>query len=254
MLDQVHGWVREAGEIALRMRNGIKTQRKPDRSVVTAADTAIETLLRAYIRTAYPTHAILGEEQGGGDPDAPYLWAIDPIDGTSSFANGLPVWGVSVGLLHHGVPVLGCFHMPLIDEWYEADLDGPALFNGSPIEVATTDLRDSEAWICVPSNVHRRYNIEYPGKVRVLGSVAAYVAYVARGTAAGALIGWAKVWDVAGTFAVLQRAGGEACYLQSGQPVELAPYLDGQSIKGPLVVGSPQAVAMLRNGISIRSP
>lgn len=252
MIEQVHGWVVEAAQIALRLRHNIETRRKADRSIVTAADTEIETLLRDRIGAAYPAHAILGEEQGGSDLDAEYLWVLDPIDGTSSFAQGLPVWGVSVGLLHQGVPVLGCFYLPVLDEWYEVDLTGPARCNGLPIEVKQTDLQDPESWICVPSNIHRRYHVSYPGKVRVLGSLAAYLCFVARGSAAGALIGWGKVWDIAAALAVLQRAGGDACYLDTGTPVDLRALIRGQSPRAPIIAGSPSAIKMLQAHITVR--
>ncbi len=253
MLAMVHNWVDEASEIARRSYNHVTMRRKPDHSPVTVADEQIETLLRTRIRAAYPDHTILGEEQGTSGVNSPYVWALDPIDGTTNFGYGLPIWGISVGLLHHGVPVLGCFYMPLLEEWYEADLTGPALFNGEPMAVAADNLlHDTEAWICVPSNVHRRYRIDYRGKVRVLGSAAAYVSYVARGKAVGALLGRVKIWDVAATFAILARAGGAPRYLQSASPVELGPLLDGRSAPAPIIVGSPAALDLLQATITLR--
>lgn len=250
-LDQVRTWARESGAIALHYYNAVEARRKPDRSMVTAADEEIERLLRERIMAAYPQHGIVGEEGKNHNAGAEYVWALDPIDGTGAFVSGLPVWGISIGLLQHGRPVLGCMYMPALDEWYEADLDGPALFNSRPTEVLRTDLLDSESWICAPSNAHRRYDITYPGKVRSLGSMAAYVCYVARGTAAGALVGRPKLWDVAAGLAVLDRAGGAALLL-SGAPLDLQPMLQGQSAPEPVIVGSPAALDMLRAHIQIR--
>jgi myo-inositol-1(or 4)-monophosphatase len=250
-LEQVRTWAREAGAIALHYYNAVEARRKPDRSVVTAADEEIERLLRERIMRTYPEHGIVGEEGNNHHSMAEYLWALDPIDGTSAFVSGLPVWGISIGLLQRGRPVLGCFYMPVLDEWYEADLDGPALFNGQPTEVLRENLLDSESWICVPSNIHRQYAIDYPGKVRSLGSMAAYVCYVARGTAAGALVGRPKLWDVAAGLAVLERAGG-AAQLLSGGPLDLHPMLQGQSAPEPVIVGSPAALAMLQARIQVR--
>jgi fructose-1,6-bisphosphatase/inositol monophosphatase family enzyme len=251
-LQQVRAWAREAGQIGLHYYNAVEARRKPDRSYVTAADEEIEVLLRARIKAAYPDHGIVGEEQGQQNIDAEYLWALDPIDGTGAFVSGLPIWGISIGLLRHGQPILGCFYMPVMDEWYEADLTGPALFNGQPIEVMRDGLLDSEAWICVPSNVHRRYTIDYPGKIRSLGSMAAYVCYVARGTAAGALVGQPKLWDVAAGMAVLERAGGIARLLRSGAPLDVRAMLSGRSAPEPVVVGSPATVALLLERIRLR--
>lgn len=250
-LEQVRTWATEAGAIALHYYNAVEVRRKPDRSVVTAADEEIERLLRERIMATYPQHGIIGEEGKNHQLDAEYLWALDPIDGTSAFVGGLPVWGISIGLLQRGRPVLGCFYMPAVGEWYEADLQGPALFNGQPTEVLRDGLLDSESWICVPSNVHRQYNINYPGKVRSLGSMAAYLCYVARGTAAGALVGRPKLWDVAAGLAVLTRAGG-AARLLSGAPLDLNTMLQGQPAPEPVIIGSLAALDMLQSRIQIR--
>lgn len=249
MIEQVHSWAEEAGHIALHYFNVAETRIKADRSVVTEADIQIETLLRERIGAAYPEHAIIGEEQGGALIEAEYLWAIDPIDGTSGFTQGLPIWGISIGLLRYGVPVLGSVYLPLIGEWYEVDLEGPATFNGHPLQVTTGNLLDSEAWICVPSNIHRRYAIDFPGKVRSLGSVAAYLCYVARGTAAGALVGRAAIWDIAAGLAILRRAGGDMHLLESGEVLDLRGMLTGRPPAEPLIAGSPAALTLLRERI-----
>lgn len=251
-LEQIREWAREAGEIARHYYNAVEARRKADRSMVTTADEEIERLLRARIMAAYPQHGILGEEGKNHQTSAEYLWAIDPIDGTGAFVSGLPIFGISIGLLRHGHPVLGCFYMPVLDEWYEAGLGGPARFNGAPIEVLRHDLLDSEAFICVPSNVHRRYTINYPGKVRSLGSMAAYVCYVARGTAAGAVIGRPRLWDVAAGLAILERAGGGARLLRSRTPLDVRTMLDRQPAPEPVVVGSPEAVELLLDRVKVR--
>lgn len=251
-LEQVRGWAQEAGRIALQYYNVVEARRKADRSFVTAADEEIEQMLRARIKAAYPQHGILGEEQGRYHTDAEYLWVLDPIDGTAAFVSGIPIWGISIGLLQHGRPILGCFYMPALDEWYEADVAGPALFNRQPTEVTHDDLLDSEAWIGVPSNVHRRYTINYPGKVRSLGSMASYLCYVARGTAVGALVGRPKLWDIAAGLAILQRAGGDARLLHSRASLDVGVMLKGQPAPEPVVVGSPEAVEMLLDCIQVR--
>ncbi len=251
-LQIVHGWAEEAGEISRHYFNRVEAQIKADRSVVTAADVEIEHLLRERIHATYPDHSIIGEEQGGDRSNAPYAWAIDPLDGTSNFVEGLPIWGTSIGLLHHGVPILGCFYMPLVGDWYEVGIEGPALFNGRPIHATTDDLLDSEAWICVPSNVHRRYQIVHPGKVRSLGSLAAHLCYVARGTAVGAIIGAPYIWDMAAGLALLHRAGGDIRSLKDGQPIDLST-LGRDKPQQPLIAGSPAAVAMLRERVNIRT-
>ena len=116
-LAQVRTWARDGGKIALRYYNAVEVQRKADHSFVTAADVEIEALLRARITAAYPDHGILGEEDQPHDLAAEYVWALDPIDGTTAFVEGVPIWGISIGLLRRGEPVFGTFYMPAIDEW-----------------------------------------------------------------------------------------------------------------------------------------
>jgi fructose-1,6-bisphosphatase/inositol monophosphatase family enzyme len=253
-LEQVRGWAREAGAIAMRYYNAVEVRRKLDRSPVTAADEEIEALLRARIAAAYPTHGVLGEEQGLHAIDAEYVWVIDPIDGTGSFVDGLPLWGISIGLLHRARPVLGSFYMPALDEWYEADRSGPALFNGTPTTVKRDDLLDSEAYLAVPSNMHRRYRIDYPGKVRSIGSTAAAICYVARGSAAGALVGWPKLWDIAAGLVLLERAGGAAWLLRSQQPLDIRTMLRGEYPAEPVIVGSPEALELMAERIQVLRP
>lgn len=88
---------------------------------VTEADRAAETVIRRHIRQNFPTHGILGEEFDAENPDAEYLWVIDPIDGTRAFICGLPVWGTLIGLMRGGNPVMGLMHQPYTGETFIGD-------------------------------------------------------------------------------------------------------------------------------------
>ncbi|WP_029004132.1 histidinol-phosphatase [Azorhizobium doebereinerae] len=88
---------------------------------VTEADRAAEQVMRRMISTAFPEHGIIGEEFGLERPDAAYVWALDPIDGTKSFISGMPAWGTLIGLLKDGKPVYGMMHQPFIKERFFGD-------------------------------------------------------------------------------------------------------------------------------------
>lgn len=88
---------------------------------VTEADRAAEVAMRRLIAAQFPGHGILGEEFGAEHLDAPYVWAIDPIDGTKSFLSGLPVWGTLIGLLHNGRPCYGLMNQPFTRERFFGD-------------------------------------------------------------------------------------------------------------------------------------
>ncbi|MGU3496594.1 histidinol-phosphatase [Xanthobacteraceae bacterium A53D] len=88
---------------------------------VTEADRAAEQVMRRMITAAFPEHGIIGEEFGLERPDARYVWALDPIDGTKSFISGMPAWGTLIGLLKDGAPVYGMMHQPFIGERFFGD-------------------------------------------------------------------------------------------------------------------------------------
>jgi myo-inositol-1(or 4)-monophosphatase len=96
---------------------------------VTAADRAAETTMRALIARTFPEHGVIGEELGDQRPDAEYVWAIDPIDGTKSFIAGMPVWGTLIALTRGGKPVYGMMHQPFTRERFTGD-GGAARYRG----------------------------------------------------------------------------------------------------------------------------
>ncbi len=96
---------------------------------VTEADRAAEQAMRALIRSTFPAHGIIGEEFENVAAQAPYTWALDPIDGTKSFIAGLPAWGTLIGLLKDGDPVYGMMHQPFIGERFFGD-GGAARYRG----------------------------------------------------------------------------------------------------------------------------
>lgn len=248
---EVREWVREAGRYARRYFNNVAVQRKADRSLVTQADLEVEQLLRSRIAARYPDHGIMGEEQDEGAVDREFVWCLDPIDGTGAFVAGLPTWCVSVGLLRDGRPYLGVIYLPILDDCYWADADGPAYRNETPIRVSDTTTIDSQDWISIPSYAHRRFQINFPGKTRVLSSVAADCCYVARGSSLGALIGWANLWDLAAGLAIARTAGAVAVDL-NGAPLETAPLLDRRRMSEPIIIAPPHLAEFLRQTIARR--
>lgn len=89
---------------------------KEDKTLVTQADREAEAVMRDLIRKAYPHHGLLGEEFGPENTSAEFVWTLDPIDGTLSFAKGCPLFGTLIGLLHAERPILGAIHNPLLDQ------------------------------------------------------------------------------------------------------------------------------------------
>lgn len=245
---EVRAWAYAGGEIARSYFNNVARERKADRTWVTRADVEIEQLLRERIAARYPDHGIMGEEQGVGAIDREFVWSLDPLDGTGAFVSGLPIWGVSIGLLRAGAPYLGVIYLPMLDDCYWSAAAGPAYRNDTPIQVSAATMIDSNDWISVSSHAHRTYQINFPGKTRSLSSVAADFCYVARGSSLGALIGRANLWDIAAGLAILRAAGGVAVTL-SGQPLATHDLLDGRRINEALIISTPTLIEQLQGYI-----
>ena len=248
-LTEIAGWAAEGGAIARRYFNHVTAQQKPDHSLVTIADLTIERLLVDRITARYPQHGIIGEEQSRRAGDGEYLWAIDPLDGTAAFVAGLPLWCVSIGLLRHGQPLLGVIYVPLLEDTYAAGPGTGALLNGQPIAVLPPGAAPSSDWLAVPSDIHR-YQVNLRVKLRSIGSTAASICYVARGSAAGALVSRASIWDLAAALAILSAAGGTSAYLADGAPLDLTALSDGRETSGPTLYAAADRVAALRDGLT----
>src|SRR6185295_10857206 len=204
----------------------VAAERKADRTLVTAADRAVEELLVARLSALLPDAGIVGEEGTARPGRAAEVVVIDPIDGTAAFVAGLPTWCVCIGILRGGEPVAGVVHLPAAGETYVA-VDGRAWWNDGPLTALGPPVGEGDRFIVTHAKAHLRYRIDYRGKVRSLGSTAYHVALVARGVADAALVGRAHVWDLAAPGAVLSAVGGRYEYLRGGA-VDLGTMLDGR--------------------------
>jgi myo-inositol-1(or 4)-monophosphatase len=241
--------VRAAGDIALQHFRQVTTTRKADNTVVTVADHQVESFLRDALGQAFPADILLGEELGTREGRSGRVWAIDPIDGTAAYAAGLPVWGVSVGILDDWEPKAGILYLPLLNELYLSH-GQDALFNGQPIHVDDSQNIDDESFLSVTSVAHRKYRIAFIGKTRALGSTAANMCYVARGTAVAALVGRPSLWDIAGALPILRAAGGDLRYL-SRCPLDLSKLADGRRCPEPVLAGAPWALDYFSSRIEL---
>ena len=111
---------------------------KEDRTIVTQADREAETVMRELIRKSYPQHGILGEEFGRENTSAEFVWTLDPIDGTISFARGCPLFGTLIGLLHGGKPILGAINHPVLNQLCIGNNTETTL-NGRTVRLRGTD-------------------------------------------------------------------------------------------------------------------
>ena len=135
--------IAEARACALKYwTQGFEVATKPDRTLVTEADRAVEALIRARLTSAFPADGIYGEEQGAERLDAGRVWVIDPIDGTQAFVLGVPVFAILIALVEGGQVVQAVADFPAMDVQVSAAKGQGALFAGRAAQVSTCqDLR-----------------------------------------------------------------------------------------------------------------
>jgi myo-inositol-1(or 4)-monophosphatase len=230
--------VTEAGERARQYFRNVTAERKPDRTLVTAADRAIEQFLVGALPALAPDVRIIGEELGTSGPeDAAYTLTIDPIDGTSAFVAGLPTWCVTIGVVCDGRAIAGITHLPMTGETYVAD-GGVASWNGHVLAATSQPRAEGDLFMLTHSDYHRGSRVRFPGKMRALGSTAYHMALVARGAAIAAVLGRPRIWDIAAGAALIAAVNGGLRY-RSGGPVELAPLLAGERAPDSIVAAAP---------------
>ncbi|NNE44154.1 MAG: inositol monophosphatase [Gemmatimonadetes bacterium] len=211
---------REAGDI-LRSYVGksFDVRRKGDVDLVTEADGASEEHIVSFLRREFPEHSILAEEGGAsGDRGAEFQWVVDPLDGTTNFAHGLPLWSVSIGLLRHGEPYVGVVHDPSRGECFSAARGHGTACNGVPVRVSrVTALEEALLVTGFPYDIrtssvnnldHFRRFMLRSRAVRRLGSAALDLGYVACGRFDAFWELKLHPWDVAAGALLVREAGG----------------------------------------------
>ncbi len=251
---RVRNWVIEAGAIALKYyQTQLLKHQKSDHSPVTEADRVVENFLLDRIQQASSAYDydIIAEESVGNWQNKEFLWAVDPIDGTRVFINGVPLWCISIGLLKNGEPYRGVVYLPVTNDIYYTDDNGHPFWNRRPLKGLLATTWDNDSFIAVPSGAHRYFDIQFR-RLRALGAVATHHVFVASGVSVAALHRKVNVWDIAGAHAILSAAGGQAVYLD-GAPLSLSQVLSrGQTMcQGPILAGHPM---VLENLIQLIKP
>jgi myo-inositol-1(or 4)-monophosphatase len=195
---------------------------KDDASPVTAADRGAEELMRARIARAFPGHGIIGEEFGSERPDAEWVWVLDPIDGTKSFITGVPLWGTLIALLHHGQPVLGAIHQPVLGQLMIGDGQVTTL-NERPVRMRScTRVEEATVLTSDPLNPARYQHgpaydelVARARLVRTWGDCYGYL-LLAAGRADISLDPIMNPWDIAALIPIIRGAGGVITDWQGG--------------------------------------
>ncbi len=200
---------RDAAQRLKQQRGKISASFKHDGSFVTQFDIDTDHALTQAIRARYPSHGVLSEEQDKIYKGEEWCWVIDPIDGTTNFTWGFPLWGVLVGLLHHGQPVIGVADFPLVDEHYHAAIGHGAFLNDEPITAMQIDELHPSQLFATCSRAVKRANVKFELKTRIAGTTGYDLAQLACGVVVGAFNLSVHVWDVAALWPLLAESGAQ---------------------------------------------
>ena len=226
---------RETGALVMDFfHQHLKVEYKGEADLVTAADRAAEKLIRERITQKWPHHDVLGEEQGLNDQGSEYRWYVDPLDGTTNFAHGYPVFCVSLGLERRSSPdgaerIAGVIYDPTRDELFSVERGKGAYLNGTAIHVSKTrTLQESLIATGFPSQKrHKNPNIYFYHQlslhshgVRRAGSAALDLCNVAAGRFEGFWEFNLNPWDTAAGVLLVEEAGGKVTRFD-GSPFEL---------------------------------
>ena len=213
-----------------KLEDAITEKGRPG-DLVTAADKASEQVILQVLRRHFPQHSILAEESGKlGNQDNEFLWAIDPLDGTTNYAHQYPCFAVSIGLLIHGVPKVGVIYDPFRDELFRAAAGLGATRNRRPIQVSqTTELGKSllvsgfayDRRETADNNYAEFCHLTHLTQgVRRDGAAALDLAYVACGRVDGYWERGIAPWDVVAGIILVQEAGGNVT-AYDGTPINI---------------------------------
>ena len=219
-----------AGEAQMaRFGSDLHVGKKGAIDLVTEMDLAIERAFRAMIAERFPSHTVLGEEfeeSGDRETQSRFCWVLDPIDGTTNYAHGLPIFCASLALEIDGVAAVGAIYDPTRHELFTAERGHGAWMNGSPLRVsASANLLDSLLVTGFHYDIHRDSTeliglfgefISRARAVRRLGSAALDLCYVAAGRFDGFWEHKLQPWDVAAGALIVAEAGGSVTTIDGG--------------------------------------
>ena len=231
---------------------------------VSDVDHAVEALVRERIGERFPAHGIIGEEvELHPDPSHEFVWVIDPVDGTTNFVNGFPLFAASVGVLHRGRPVAGAIWCSTGHELrsgvYHARVGGPLRFEGREVPLARPSVGVRRRLTAGPGGRPRR---GAQWETRVTGSAAIECAFVAAGIFSATVFWGLRLWDVAAGVVLVRSAGLEAWIRDESGWRPLARFEPPARVRDqsepreptlrdwrqPLVIGTEEATAAVREG------
>lgn len=234
VLDFARVTANKVGTQLLQDFGQVTADEKADGSLVTRSDKWADLEIGRAIAATFPDFGILTEEGEHTFPDNEWCWIIDPLDGTTNFARGIPIWGISLGLLYRGTPVFGYVYLPTLNQAFHAcyyegsDLPSPpvgAFLNQRPIHTSADALSNNHFFSLCTRSWRVLQQGGFPCKIRMLGVASYNLLTVANGATLGAVELTPKIWDIAAVWVIVQAAG---CTWHSLNPQAMFPLTPGK--------------------------
>jgi len=226
---------------------------KDDGSLVTKSDRWADAYIKAALEKEFPEFGVLTEESTQILPDREWAWVVDPLDGTTNFARGIPIWGISLGLLHYGTPVFGYVAIPPLRQniygWSD-EHGSAAFFNGTPIHLPEIspdpNALGNYFFSACSRSLEKMGRSKFPFKLRMLGVASYNILTVAIGSTIGAVEATPKIWDIAAVWVILKAIGAIWVPLENSQnifPLEMGKDYSSRSFP-TLVVSHTELLPM----------
>lgn len=250
LLPELASIAEEAGEIASKARGNLEAQIKPDGSILTNADQETERFLREKLAKLVPGATVWGEEYGFSEQVPEGLWLVDPIDGTSNFRFGSPLWGVSIALLVRDTIEMGVVALPDLCETYVAGRGQGATKNGKPLPpIPPGKIQPFEL---VSYNDHvtayaQAINAEIPGKMRHAGAAVIDGCFVASQRYRGLIGIRERLYDIAACVLMALELGADVRYADGSM-------FDLSELKQNVKVGKPWIIFPQNSGFYLSKP
>jgi myo-inositol-1(or 4)-monophosphatase len=238
---------RSAIDVALKSRSqGIKRELKPDGSLVTQVDKEVELFFREKLEVLLPGSSIWGEEFGQPEKMTDELWVIDPIDGTSNFAFGSPIWGITVALTTPEHVEFGVIALPDLNEFYTATRGNGSFCNGQRIApIQAGPIRPEELLSYNETVLRTHIEQPIPGKMRCSGAVVVDATFTAMQRYRGFIGMSEKLYDDAAGMLIAQEANADVRYAD-GRPIDLRQLRDGKKLDPWLIFPKDSGFKLIR--------
>ena len=239
---------REYAAITVPLHGVVVADDKADGSSVTRADREASAHVLQRLNAYTPGYGVISEEESVSYlPNAAWQWAVDPLDGTASFARGLPVWGLGMGLLHDADPVAGYLHFPIVNQTFTFE-DGIALLNGAPVAAPPEHLAPDTLNVMITA-IHEFVDVRRIEGYRLhnVGTVCYHLMMLAARRCDAIITGPCYVWDLAPALPFTRARGHVERYLDGSmlrvEDLLTPPY--GFPMRQPMLLGPAETVDRL---------